>query len=430
MKAAILAIGTELLGTDRLDTNSLTITALLERHGVSLVRKSVAGDDEAAIAQELERGSADADLVVVTGGLGPTLDDRTREAITILTGGALELDPAELSAIEDKYRRMDRRMPAVNRRQALVPAGARTLANPRGTAPGLVVVHGQARLFFFPGVPRELEAMLEAHLEVWLRERDDPDRVVEQVELRVACLPESVVEERLELAYAEYGHQPISLLARPGEVAVRLRAAGTPEARRRTLEAMTAKVRELVGAAVFSERGETLEVVVGDLLSAAGSTLSVAESCTGGMIGQRLTEVAGSSAYFAGGAIAYSNRLKSELLGVPSALIDVEGAVSAAVARAMAAGARERFGTTYALAVTGVAGPGGGSPDKPVGTVDFAVASSADEPLHRRVRFPGDRARVRLQAGQFGLELLRRVLIGLDTQILEDRRPLQAEASS
>lgn len=414
MKAAIVAVGSELLGTDRLDTNSLCLTDHLERHGVELRRKAVVGDSVEDLAEELASLLAKVDLVLVTGGLGPTADDVTREAAASALGRGLRLEPEVLESIEARFRAHGFRMPDVNRRQAMVLEGARVLANRLGSAPGQAVEGEGAALFLFPGVPLELEAMIADHLEPWLAARS-AGRSRENAWLKVACLPESEVEERISPAYEEFGREWITILCSPGEVRLRVSAEGAEAERRRRLDEIRERLRELVGDAVFTDREEeSLEGVVGELLRRAGATLSVAESCTGGLLAERLTRVPGSSDYFAGGAVAYTNRLKTELAGVPEELLASHGAVSEPVARALAEGARRAFHTDWGIGITGVAGPGGGSEAKPVGTVHLAVAGPADgEVEHRRLRFPGDRERIRWQSSQFALEMLRRRLLGL-----------------
>lgn len=412
MRATILAVGSELLGTDRLDTNSLRLTETLERHGVDLVSKAVVGDDEERIAGTLERFLADSDLVLVTGGLGPTADDVTRQAAARALGLELRSDAEVAAGIEAKFRAHGMRMPEVNRRQAEVPRGAVLLDNRRGTAPGLRLDDTRGTLFLFPGVPSELEAMIEHDLEPWLAAHTDGSGR-ERGMLKVAVLPESTVEERIGPAYGEMGREAISILAKPGEIRLQFWASGTVGERRRRLGEMAARLRELVGDAVFTDDpDEDLAAVVETLLRRRGETVATAESCTGGWLGRRITAVAGSSDVYPGGVVSYSNRLKRELLGVPAELLESHGAVSEPVARAMAAGARERLAATYGIGITGVAGPGGGSDDKPVGTVHVAVAGPG-EALHLRVRFPGDRERVRWMTTQLALEMLRRHLLEL-----------------
>ncbi|HUP42628.1 MAG TPA: CinA family nicotinamide mononucleotide deamidase-related protein [Thermoanaerobaculia bacterium] len=420
MRAAIAAVGSELLGSDRLDTNSLRLTEALERHGVELRRKVVVGDDREELARVLRTLVAEHELVLVTGGLGPTTDDVTREAAADALGWTLRLDEGLAAAIEERFRAFGRRMPAVNRRQAMVPVelpeggperSAEVILNPRGSAPGLRLdAPGGATLFLFPGVPAELEGMIADRLVPWLAERSGGARR-ERVALKVASLTESDVEERIAPAYDEFGKEAITVLAGGGEVTVRA-VAGGPEAERRPrLAAMAERLAELLGDAVYTDReDESLEAVVGRLLSERRLTLASAESCTGGLVAERLTRVPGSSGYFVGGVVAYGDALKTALLGVPAALISEHGAVSEPVARAMAEGARRALGSDWALAVTGIAGPGGGSDEKPVGTVELAWAGPGGATDHRRVRFLGARERVRALSAQAVLEGLRRRL--------------------
>jgi nicotinamide-nucleotide amidase len=406
-KAAIIAVGSELLGTERLDTNSLRLTALLEGYGVRLVRKAVVGDNQAEIVAELDAAAARSSLILISGGLGPTRDDLTREAVAAWCGRALTEDPELARQLRDRYAAFGREMPESNLKQAQIIDGALALDNPAGTAPGLRITHRDVTLFLLPGVPRELEAMAERHLRPFLASVGDPELRLVTVEARFACTPESAVEDRLTHVYARYGRENITVLARPGEVRVLVRLEGAGLG----LESMAETERTLrqLGDGVFTLGEHDLAEVVHGKLQARDETLAVAESCTGGMLGARLTSVAGSSGTFVGGAIVYANQLKEELLGVRRETLECFGAVSPEVARQMASGARERFGSTYALAITGVAGPGGGSEEKPVGTVDFALAAP-DGCRWVRARFPGAREPVRYQATQFALDLLRRRL--------------------
>lgn len=413
MKAAIIAVGSELLGTVRLDTNSLRLTAALDRFGVELAAKSVIGDDEAALAGELRRRAGEVDVVLVTGGLGPTADDVTRAAVARAFGRGLRVDEGQVEHMRRLFAGFGREMPEVNRRQAEVIDGAALLENPRGTAPGQRVDSGAASVFLFPGVPRELEAMIENHLEPWLGARSEgAGHGLESRVVKVACLAESVVEERIAPAYARFSRERISVLASPGEVKIYFSARGPESERAAELDEMRRALLELAGAAAFTDREEdTLESVVGRQLTGAGRTLTTAESCTGGLVAERLTRVPGSSAYFLGGVVSYTNELKARLLGVPEETLAEHGAVSEPVARAMAMGVRSRLGSDYGIGITGIAGPDGGSEAKPVGTVHVALAGPGDEVAHRRVRFPGGRGRVRQQTSQLALELVRRDLL-------------------
>jgi nicotinamide-nucleotide amidase len=413
MRAAIVAVGSELLGPDRLDTNSLRLTELLERHGVELRRKVVVGDDEAELAAVLRALVAGHELVLVTGGLGPTTDDLTREAAARALGRTLHRDEAIVRWLKQRFRAYGRRMPEVNLRQAMVPDGdAEVLANRLGSAPGLRMGHAGGDLFLFPGVPAELDGMIDDHLEAWLAGRAG-GHGTERVALKVATMAESEVEERIAPVYEEFGKAAITVLAGSGEITVRGIASGPEPERRRRLAAIEERVAALLGDAVYTRReDDTLEAVAGRLLAERRATLVTAESCTGGLVAERITRVPGSSEWFLGGVVAYANALKTALLGVAEALIAEHGAVSEPVARAMAEGARRRLGADWAIAVTGVAGPGGGTEEKPVGTVDLAWAGPDGETGHRRIRVPGTRDRVRKLSAQAALEGLRRRLLG------------------
>ncbi len=410
MRAAVLAVGSELLSTDRLDTNSLRLAALLERHDCELVGKAVAADDEAAIADEIRRRLGVCDLLIVTGGLGPTADDVTREGCARALGLGLRDDPAVWAEIERRFARFGRRPSPNNRRQAQVPEGATVLANERGSAPGLRLEAAGTTIFLLPGVPWEMERLLEREVEPWLAGRAS-GRGRERRTLRLAMRPESEVDEALEPVYIEFERRWITVLASPGEVKIRLTAAGEPEARGRRLTAMAERVRQVLGSTIYGEGEEGgLEQAVGELLAAAGATVAVAESCTGGLVAERLTRPPGASRYFPGAVVTYANAEKTRLLGVDPDMLERCGAVSEEAARRMAEGARERFGTDFALAVTGIAGPEGGSAEKPVGTVHIALAAAGGTE-HRQLRLVGDRERIRWQASQAVLELLRRRLL-------------------
>jgi len=417
MKAAFLAIGSELLGTDRVDTNSLRLTEVLERYGVPMTRKAVIGDDEEEIAGEIRHLLSHADLLLISGGLGPTADDVTRAATGRALDRGLHLDEEVAEGIRRKFESHGLRMPDINRRQAQVLEGAELIPNRRGTAPGMRLDTEDGRtVFLLPGPPNELDGMIESHVEPWLEEHTDGGQR-EHRTLKVACLPESEVEQRITPAYEDFGRQTISILSQPGEIRLRFWAEGGDEARHGRLDAIETRLRELVGPAVFAgSEDEELEGVVGDLLRRAGRTVVTAESCTGGLVAERLTRVAGSSDYFLGAAVTYTNELKQAMLGVSEEMLREHGAVSEPVALAMARGVRERLGADFGIGITGVAGPGGGSEDKPVGTVHLTVVGpgrpngDSDE-IHRKVRFPGDRERIRRQTGQLALELLRRRLL-------------------
>jgi len=411
VRAAILAVGSELLSTDRLDTNSLRVTEALERHGVELVRKCVVADDEDAIAGEVTRLLSLAALVVVGGGLGPTADDVTREAVARALARHLVEDPEVVAGLERRFAALDRTPSSNNRRQTRVISGAVVLPNPKGTAPGQRIEIDDRTLFLLPGVPFELTWMVANHLEPWLAAHSNGSVRAHRT-LKVAVRPESEVDQLLEPVYERFGRSWITILAGSGEIKLRLWAVGNEAARERRLDEMSSAVRATLGDTIFGEGDEaTLEGVVGAELVRREESVATAESCTGGLLAERLTRVPGSSRYFPGGVVTYSNDEKTRRLGVDAALLAEHGAVSQPVAEAMAIGARQEFATDWALAISGVAGPEGGSDEKPVGTVHVALAGPRDEVTHRRVRLPGDRERVRWLASQVALEMLRRCLI-------------------
>lgn len=418
MRAFLIAVGSELLGIDRLDTNSLRLTECLTRHGVELLGKSVVGDALPEIARHLAGALVGADVVLMTGGLGPTSDDLTREAVATALHRPMIEEASIVDDIRRKFLGFGMTMPEVNRRQAMVIEGAEILSNRLGTAPGLRLEDAGATLFLLPGVPRELEHMIETHLEPWLQSNSIGVRLVSR-SLRVSCRSESAVEESLREVYELFDPREITVLASMGDIEVRFSVVGESSAAEARLSAMAASARKALGDAVYGEHPEdTLEEVVGGLLAQTHRTVVTAESCTGGLIAQRLTGVPGSSAYFLGGFVTYSNKLKQDLLGLSPRMLRLHGAVSSEVAREMASRARKLLGADYAIAATGIAGPEGGTAERPVGTVHVAVAGpdgGADDFVdHRRLSIPGDRGRIRQLTSQWALELLRRRLIAAE----------------
>jgi nicotinamide-nucleotide amidase len=413
-RAEIVAAGSELLTPHRLDTNSLYLTGRLNELGVVLRGKCVIGDDRAAMADVLRHCIGRADLVVVTGGLGPTADDVTREAVCDVLGRTLEEDAAILSAIRARFERRGLRMPEVNRRQALVPSGATVLPNAFGTAPGLLLDADDRLVVLLPGPPRELRPMFEAHVEPLIRERSGGRQVLRRV-LKITGRSESQVEELAFPVYSTFGSDDLpmetTILAGPGQIELHVSASGSERDRMNTaLDAAVARLEAAVGSAVFSTDGRSLEAVVGAMLQARGLTIAAAESCTGGGLLSRLTDVPGSSAWVLGGVIAYSNEVKVEQLGVDSSLIAAHGAVSEPVAQAMAQGVRERLRASVGVGITGIAGPDGGSSEKPVGTV--MIATNGPRASVRTFLFPADREAIRRFATTAALEMVRQDLIG------------------
>jgi nicotinamide-nucleotide amidase len=405
MKAAIIAIGSEMLGPIRVDTNSLKVTAALESFGVPLVRKSVVGDSLADIVAEIRFCLASCDLVVITGGLGPTEDDLTREALLEAFGLEMHVDESIVATIEARFAARGWTMPQVNRKQGNVFRGQTTLLNERGTAPGFHVTFGDRHVWVFPGVPHELEWMLATYLTPWLEERS-AGGVRHRRVFKIAGLTESGVEEKLKPYYDAHRGEDVTILASGGQIEIHLIAAEVS-----ALDARQRELESIFGGRLFGIDDDTIESVIGRLLRERGETVSTAESCTGGLLGSRITDVSGSSSYYLGGAVCYTAEAKIAMAGVDSALIAEHGQVSEPVAAALATGIRERFGTTYGVGITGIAGPTGGTPTKPVGTVHIAVASPSGVE-HRKLLWQGPRTTVKWYSTQQALDLLRRVIIG------------------
>jgi nicotinamide-nucleotide amidase len=415
--AEIIAVGSELLVPPRLDTNSLFITERLNECGIEVRAKAVVGDRRRDLEAVLRDALGRTELVVICGGLGPTDDDLTREAVSAVTGRALREQPDIVDAIRARFAARGVRMAAINRRQAMVPEGANVLPNGFGTAPGLWIEHEGRILLLLPGPPAELKPMVERVVAERLAPIAAGGRLRRRV-LRICGRTESEVDEIAAPVYsrwlAESPPLATTVLTSPAQVELHLsvRAAPAAEADAR-LEAALAELAELFGADAFSMDGSALEDVVGRLLRDRGWRIGVAESCTGGLISARLTDVPGSSDYVGFNAVCYSNDAKTAVLGVPPALIAERGAVSEAVAVAMADGIRARAGCQIGIGVTGIAGPAGGSEEKPVGTVVVGVTTAGTQVV-RTYRFPTGRARVRQFAAQMALDLARRVLLGVE----------------
>ncbi len=412
--AEILAVGSELLTPFRTDTNSLFLTARLNELGIDVCGKAIVADDPAALQSAL-RGALDrADVVLTTGGLGPTDDDLTREAIAAVVGVASVEDGTVLAAIAARFASRGMRMPAINGRQAQIPSGATVLPNPRGTAPGLWMPVSDRVIVALPGPPRELEPMFDAEVVPRLQARGSRGVLRRRV-LKIAGRGESHVDELAQPVYGPWRDADVpittTILASSGQVELHLAAQGQDSVTLdRVLAAAVEDMQMALGPIVFSVDGLSLEEVVGQRLRERGLMLAAAESCTGGLLMGALTDVAGSSDWTAGGVVAYSNAVKEQSLGVPGDLIATNGAVSEPVALAMAEGVRLRLGADIGVGITGIAGPGGGTKLKPVGTVVFAVVGPGESRVVRTVRFPGDRAMVRRMAVHTALDLVRRAL--------------------
>jgi nicotinamide-nucleotide amidase len=406
MKAEIIAVGSELLTPDRLDTNSLYLTEELNKLGIEVVRKTVVGDSQRDLSDAFSGALARVELVITCGGLGPTADDLTRETVTELLGRKLVRDERIVQAIEARFRSFRREMPEINVRQAMVPEGAEALDNPRGTAPGLWIEHGDRAIALLPGPPREMRGIFESGIAPRLERRVSGVRLFHR-ELRVTGLGESHVEQRIAPIYRRYGEVNTTVLAAPGEVQVHLRLwSDEPQHAKKTLDEIVQGFDIALSDRIFSRNGQPLHEVVARELTLNNTTIAVAESCTGGLLAQRLTSIAGSSSYFLGGVVCYSNERKTAWTDVPPELIAVKGAVSPEVAAALADGIRRRVGSALGVGVTGIAGPGGGSEEKPVGTVHVALAHSGGI-VERGVTLPGDRDSIRFQASQVALDMVR-----------------------
>ncbi|HEU4595396.1 MAG TPA: competence/damage-inducible protein A [Pyrinomonadaceae bacterium] len=410
LTAEIIAVGSELLTPFRTDTNSLWLTEQLNGVGIEIKLKTIVGDDDARLEEAIRDALKRSSVVVLTGGLGPTEDDITRKIAARALGRRLALDDRVLEEIRAKFLHLGRKMPEINARQAMIIEGAEVLPNPNGTAPGMFIEHEGRTVVLLPGPPREMRPMFETFVAPKIAARAGDVRVARRV-LRVAGLGESAVDERIAPVYTQYKNPQTTILFNRSEIEIHLTAQGTTDAEAELLlDGLAGQIEERLGDSIFAFRGEKLEEVVGLRLAVSGFTLAVAESCTGGLVAQRLTEVPGSSSYFMEGVVTYSNEAKTRLLGVPAELIEERGAVSAEVAEAMAEGVKERAGTDFGISVTGVAGPGGGTEEKPVGLVYIALADDAHTE-HRRLMLPGDRHLIRWRSSQAALDLLRRRLI-------------------
>jgi len=404
MNASIIAVGSEMLGPTRVDTNSLKITALLELFGIPLVRKSIVSDALDELADEIDYSLKHSDLLITSGGLGPTEDDLTREALAKALALEFDVDQTIIDKLEQRFAARGWKMPDVNKKQANVFRGQTTLQNDRGTAPGFHLEAGGKHIWVFPGVPSELEWMLETYFEPWLEEVSG-GRTRHRRVLKIAGLGESAVEERLKPFYDAHKGEPLTILASPGAVELHLIFDSKDDIATRERELL-----DIFGVRVFGFDDDTIESAIGRLLTERHETVSTAESCTGGLLSQRITDVAGSSAYFMSGIVCYTAQAKITLAGVDPEIIKANGEVSEPVSIALARGIRDRFKTTYGVGITGIAGPSGGTPEKPIGTVHIAVANG-DRYEHRKLFWPGTRSHVRWFSTQSALDLLRRFIL-------------------
>ncbi len=415
-RAAIIAVGSEMLTPLRTDTNSLIVTEELNALGVDVVFKCVAGDDKVELSHLLRHALSRVDLVVMTGGLGPTDDDITRDVAAAVLGRPLRERTEITDAIRQRFAARGVEMPAINRRQAMVPDGADVLQNAHGTAPGLWLDVDRKAVLLLPGPPREMQPILIRVVEKKLAARAAGHTLYRRV-VKMTGRTESHTDEALQPLYAQWARAAVpveaTILAALGQIELHVSArAEDRRAVERTLDVAVDQVEDLLGRDVYSTDGKSLEEVVGAMLAQRRLRVAVAESCTGGLITSRLTDVSGSSRYVDRSAVCYSNDAKVEMLGVPESLIAEKGAVSEEVALAMAQGVRERSGVDIGIGVTGIAGPQGGTSLKPVGTVAMAVVTP-DATSTRTLLFMGERQIVKYQASQAALDLLRRMLAGV-----------------
>jgi nicotinamide-nucleotide amidase len=408
MKAEIIAVGSEMLTPDNLDTNSLFITAELNEAGFQVHFKTVVGDREKDIAEVLGSAIRRSRAVIVTGGLGPTEDDLTRSSVASVLQRPLHTDPVLVEILRNRFQSRGWSMPAINLRQAEVIEGAEVLENPNGSAPGMWIQAGETVVVLLPGPPREVKPMLESHVIPRLR-RIAGGRRLAQRTMHIAGMTESEVDSKAAPIYSRYPNIETTILAGTGLISLRLHRWVEPGERADDLEELASSLETCLGDALFSNRGESIEEVVGRKLLQSGQSLAVAESCTSGLLAGRITRVPGSSAYFLGGALCYSDEVKTSLCGVPREMLAAHGAVSPQVAETLAQGIRSRLGASVGLSVTGIAGPGGGSEEKPVGLVYMGLADET-RVVHVRRMFTGDRDTVRDRSAFFALASLRTFL--------------------
>ncbi len=412
MRAEIVAVGSELLTPSRVDTNSLFVTQQLNTLGIVVRRKSIVGDQALEIREVFASSLRKSEIVILMGGLGPTNDDITREVVSEALGRGLSLDPGILENLIRRYQKLDLKMTDNNRRQAMVMKGAVVMKNPNGTAPGLFLKEGKTLVFLLPGPPGELQPMMTDVVMPLIQEHKRTSRQ-EYRQLKVASEVESKVDSLIGSIYKSFPGIETTILASPGVIELFFYWRGEDDQllANRELNELVERIRSKLGNSVFTDKEKSLEEVVGQSLRSQGKTLATAESCTGGVIGKMLTDIPGSSEYYLGGAVCYSNHLKTQLAGVHETALERFGAVSGPVAQQMASGIRKRAGSDFGLAVTGIAGSGGGSPEKPVGLV-FVGLSTPQEDEVRELRLRGSREVIRVRSARLALDWLRRKLEG------------------
>lgn len=412
LTAEIIAIGSELLTPRFRDTNSIYLTEELNRIGVPVAMKIITGDDEEYLGHAVRSAMERTPVVITIGGLGPTEDDITRKVVSQVTRRQLVLDDDILEGLKRRFASRQMDMPPNNAGQALVPSGAEPLENANGTAPGLWIEDKVNTVILLPGPPSELKPMFERYCIPRLIKKTGAAVLARRV-YRTTGLPESTLDHRIAPIYSRYKNPETTILAKSGQVDVHLAARANTQAEADALlTELGDQIDNELGENVFARTFQEMEEVVGMYLVMKDANISVAESCTGGMVAERLTRVPGSSKYFESGVVTYSNQSKIDMAGIPPLLLEMAGAVSKDVAVGLAESVREKLQTTIGVGVTGVAGPGGGTPEKPVGTVHIAVAGPHPT-QHRQFFFPGARDRVRWQSSQAALDMVRRYLENL-----------------
>jgi nicotinamide-nucleotide amidase len=407
LKAEIIAIGSELLTPHRTDTNSLWLTERLNSIGINVHQKTIVGDEEDRLEEAIRDALRRSDVIISTGGLGPTEDDITRKVFARVMGRQLRLDYEILERIRNRLTSRGFQMTPNNERQALVPHGATPLPNPSGTAPGLRLDQNGKLVVLLPGPPRENQPMFDTYVMPELEKLSRGVRISTRL-LKVTGMGESQLDDKIAPIYKQYSNPTTTILFTDSEIELHLTATAESAPRAEALvEELTDKLEEAIGDNCYSTKGERLEEVIGWRLRLKQYTLATAESCTGGLVAERITRVPGASDYFAGSIVSYTNEVKMKLLGVPAEMLEQHGAVSSEVAEAMARGVKQRTGATIGLSVTGIAGPGGGTQAVPVGTVYIGLADDVTS-TNRRLILSGDRHLIRWRASTAALEMVRR----------------------
>lgn len=407
LRAEIIAIGSELLTPHRTDTNSLWLTERLNSIGIEVQLKTVVGDDEAILEESLRDALRRSAVIISTGGLGPTEDDITRKVFARVTGRHLKLDYEVLAGIRLRFASRGYQMTPNNERQALILDGGKVLPNPNGSAPGIKLDQEGKLIVLLPGPPRENQPMFDAYVMPDLERMSRGVRIARRV-LKITGLGESALDDMIAPIYKEYTNPTTTILFTDSEIEIHLTGSADTAARAEEIVGdLTDKLEEKLGYYLYSTTGESLEEVVGHRLRLKQFTIATAESCTGGLVAERITRVPGSSDYFVGSVVSYTNEVKSQMLEVPEDMIERHGAVSGEVAEAMARGVKARTGATIGVSVTGTAGPGGGTDAVPVGTVYVGLADDVVT-SNRRLMLPGDRHLVRWRASTAALEMVRR----------------------